>query len=239
MTFTQGARILIVDDEPAICRVLRLNLEHHGFQVQTAPDGRSALTLVTRWHPDLILLDLGLPDMEGLDIVRAIRRYSSVPIIVLSIRSAEHDKVTALDLGADDYLTKPFSIAELLARIRVALRHAARTAQGAAPILRAGDIEVNFETRRVTAQGKEIRLTPTEYELLKVFLTHPNKVLTDRFLLEHVWGPEFADADHYLHVYIARLRKKLEPDPQQPRYIRTEPGVGYRFTADVIEIPVR
>uniref|UniRef100_A0A831TFK5 Response regulator transcription factor n=1 Tax=Thermorudis peleae TaxID=1382356 RepID=A0A831TFK5_9BACT len=239
MSSSHGARILIVDDEPAIRRVLRANLEHHGFDVATAADGRTALNLTARWHPDLILLDLGLPDLDGLDIVKAVRARSNVPIIILSVRSAEREKVAALDLGADDYLTKPFGIAELLARIRVALRHAARPTQGAVPLVRAGEIEVDFESRRVTIQGREVRLTPTEYELLKVFLTHPNKVLTDRFLLQQVWGPEFSHADHYLHVYVARLRKKLEPDPQQPRYIRTEPGVGYRFTVDDLEAPMR
>lgn len=239
MSSSHGARILIVDDEPAIRRVLRANLEHHGFDVETAADGRTALNLTARWHPDLILLDLGLPDLDGLDIVKAVRARSNVPIIILSVRSAEREKVAALDLGADDYLTKPFGIAELLARIRVALRHAARPPQGAVPLVRAGEIEVDFESRRVTIQGREVRLTPTEYELLKVFLTHPNKVLTDRFLLQRVWGPEFSHADHYLHVYVARLRKKLEPDPQQPRYIRTESGVGYRFTVDDLEAPMR
>ncbi len=239
MSSALGVRILIVDDEPAIRRVLRVNLEHHGFHVETAADGRTALNLAARWHPDLILLDLGLPDLDGLDIVKAVRARSNVPIIILSVRSAEREKVAALDLGADDYLTKPFGIAELLARIRVALRHAARLSQGTAPLVRAGEIEVDLEARRVTVQGREVRLTPTEHELLKVFLAHPNKVLTDHFLLQQVWGPEFRHADHYLHVYVARLRKKLEPDPQQPRYIRTEPGVGYRFTVDDLEVPAR
>ncbi|WP_038038605.1 response regulator [Thermorudis peleae] len=229
MTGQPGARILVVDDEPAIRRVLTVTLNRHGYAVETAERGQEALIKAARWHPDLIILDLGLPDIDGLTVIRELRQYATTPIVVLSVREAEAVKVQALDLGADDYVTKPFGVAELLARIRVALRHAARPAHGSAPVIQAGAITVDLEHRQVFVNGREIRLTPTEWELLKVFLTHPNKPLTDRYLLEHVWGPEFSGADHYLHVYIARLRKKLEPDPQQPTHLRTEPGVGYRF----------
>jgi two-component system KDP operon response regulator KdpE len=224
--------VLVVDDEPAILRAVQTNLARHDFQVGTAASGRDALQAVERFHPDVLLLDLGLPDMEGAEVIRAIRARSSLPIVVLSAREAERDKVQALDLGADDYLTKPFGVDELLARVRVALRHAARPSQGTAPVFRTGDLEVDLERRRVTVGGSEVHLTPTEYELLKALITHPNKVLTDRMLLQQVWGSAYGDEGHYLHVYVARLRKKLELDPQAPRYIGTEPGVGYRLLAD-------
>jgi len=227
-----GARILVVDDETSILRTVRSNLSRHGFQVETAESGKDALAQVDRRHPDLILLDLGLPDMDGLDVVRTVRTLSNTPIIVLSVRGAEADKVAALDLGADDYLTKPFGVDELLARVRVALRHAANPASGAAPIFRTGSLEVDLEHRGVTVDGRQVHLTPTEYDLLKALLSHPNKVLTDRMLLQQVWGPEYSSEGHYLHVYVARLRKKLEADPQRPRYLMTEPGVGYRLLTD-------
>ena len=232
MSPRSGARVLVVDDEPAILRAVQTNLARHDFQVGTAENGQDALQAVERFRPDLLLLDLGLPDMEGIDVIRAVRARSSLPIVVLSAREAERDKVQALDLGADDYLTKPFGIDELLARVRVALRHAARPAQGTAPVFCTGDLEVDLGRRRVTVGGHDIHLTPTEYELLKAFISHPNKVLTDRMLLQQVWGTAYGDEAHYLHVYVARLRKKLEPDPQAPRYIGTEPGVGYRLLAD-------
>ena len=230
MSRPAGARILVVDDEPAILRAVRTNLTAHGFQIETAESGQQARALLA-WHPDLILLDLALPDVDGVELCREIRSYSSTPIVVLSARTAERDKVAALDVGADDYLTKPFGVDELLARIRVALRHAARPGAGAAPIFRTGGLEMDFERRRVTVDGKDVRLTPTEYELLKALATHPDKVLTDRMLLQQVWGPAYGDEGHYLHVYVARLRKKIEPDPQAPRYLMTEPGVGYRLLA--------
>jgi len=224
-----GARVLIVDDEPAIRRVVATNLGHHGFHVATASTGREALQAYWRLRPDVVLLDLGLPDLDGLEIVRTIRSQASTPIVVLSARDAERDKVAALDLGADDYLTKPFGVDELLARVRVALRHAARPDQGVAAVIRTGDVEVDLEHRRVRVAGREVHLTPTEYELLKRFLAHPDKVLTDRMLLHQVWGPEYGDAAHSLHVYVARLRKKIEYDPQAPRHLVTEAGVGYRW----------
>ena len=227
-----GAHILVVDDEPAILRAVRTNLAGHDFRVETAETGREALDSHAYHHPDLILLDLGLPDMDGLEVIRRVRERSATPIVVLSARETERDKVAALDLGADDYLTKPFGVDELLARIRVALRHAARPASGNAAVFRTGDLEVDLERRRVSVGGREVHLTPTEYELLKALITHPNKVLTDRMLLQWVWGGQYGAQDHYLHVYVARLRKKLDPAAQSPRYLVTEPGVGYRLLAD-------
>lgn len=224
-----GARILIVDDEPAILRAVSTNLARHGFQVRAAQTGQDAMDGVASFRPDLVLLDLGLPDMDGFDVIRRLRERSGVPIVVLSVRGQERDKVKALDGGADDYLTKPFGVDELLARVRVALRHLARPGAGTAAIFRTGQLQVDLEHRRVTLSEHELSLTPTEYELLKAFIAHPDKVLTDRMLLQRVWGPEYGDEAHYLHVYVARLRKKIEADPQNPRYLRTEPGVGYRL----------
>jgi two-component system KDP operon response regulator KdpE len=228
----QGARILVVDDEPAILRAVSTNLAGHDFDVETADSGKAALAAIRRRSPDLILLDLGLPDIDGVEVLRTVREDSNVPVIILSVRESEREKVGALDMGADDYMTKPFGVDELLARIRVALRHAAQPAGGAQAIARVGEIEMDFERRQVTADGREVRLTPTEYDLLKAFMTHPDKVLTDQMLLSTVWGPAYGQEAHYLHVYVARLRKKLEPDPQRPRYLKTEPGVGYRLLSE-------
>jgi two-component system KDP operon response regulator KdpE len=225
-----GAHILVVDDDPAILRVVRMNLARHDFRVETAATGQAALDGVADRHPDVILLDLGLPDIDGLDVIRQVRARVTTPIIVLSARGAERDKVLALDLGADDYLTKPFGVDELLARVRVALRHAARSVDGAT--FRTGDLEVDLERRRVAVGGREVHLTPTEYALLKVFIAHPNKVLTTRMLLNWVWGDQSGVDDHHLHVYAARLRKKLAPDTAGPRYLVTAPGVGYRLLTD-------
>lgn len=228
MSQPSSARVLVVDDERAILRAVRTNLAAHGFHVETAETLKEARELVLH-HPDVVLLDLGLPDGDGMDLIREVRSYSSIPIVVLSARSAEREKVAALDLGADDYLTKPFGVDELLARIRVALRHTARPSSGPEAIFRTGSLEVDFERRRVAVEGREIRLTPTEYDLLKALASHPNKLLTDRRLLQQVWGPAYGDEAHYIHVYVARLRKKIEPDPHIPRYLITEPGVGYRL----------
>jgi len=225
----EGARILVGADEPPILRVVARNLEHRGFQVDTASTGREALDAFHRRRPDVLVLDLGLPDMDGVEIIRAVRATAATPVIVLSARDAERDKVEALDAGADDYVSKPFGIEELLARIRVSLRHSAATTSGAEAIFRAGDLAVDFERRVVEVAGEPVHLTPTEYELLKVFIARRDRVLTDRMLLQAVWGPEYGSEDHYLHVYVARLRKKLEPDPASPRYLLTEPGAGYRF----------
>jgi two-component system, OmpR family, KDP operon response regulator KdpE len=229
VTTEKGARILVVDDEPAILRTLTRNLSAHGFDVAAANTGAEAIDAYGARRPDLVILDLGLPDIPGTQVIREIRRRANTPVIVLSVREAERDKVEALDLGADDYLTKPFGVEELLARIRVALRHVAGPASGEAAVFRTGGLEVDTEHRRVRVDGNDVRLTPTEYELLKAFVRQPGRVLTDHMLLRAVWGPEYGDEAHYLHVYVARLRKKIEPDTRNPRYLMTEPGVGYRL----------
>ena len=225
----EGAHILLVEDELPILEVVASNLEHRGFLVETATNGHEAMEAYRRRRPDVVILDLGLPDMDGVEIIQTIREAAKTPIVVLSARDAERDEVAALDAGADDYLSKPFGVEELLARIRVALRHTAGPSADAAGIIRSGDLVVDLERRRVEVAGIDVHLTPTEYELLKVFIAHPDRVFTDRMLLQSVWGAEYGSEDHYLHVYIARLRKKLEPDPHLPRYLLTEPGVGYRF----------
>jgi two-component system KDP operon response regulator KdpE len=225
-----GARILLVDDEPAIVRAVRANLGNRGFRVDVAVTGREALERADE-HPDLILLDLGLPDTDGLDLIRALRERVRAPIIVLSARETERDKVKALDLGADDYLTKPFGVEELLARIRVALRRTLHPSVDS-PVFHTRGLTVDLEHRRVTLDGGELHLTKTEYSLLTALARNADRVVTDAMLLHEVWGPAYGDADHYLHVYVARLRKKLERDPQLPRYIITEPGVGYRLITE-------
>jgi two-component system, OmpR family, KDP operon response regulator KdpE len=232
-----GARILIVDDEPTILRTLTRNLAAHGFDVSVAETGAVAVERYRARRPDLVILDLGLPDISGTEVIREIRRHANTPIIVLSVREAELDKVAALDLGADDYLTKPFGVEELLARIRVALRHVAGPASGDEPIFRTGELEVDTQRRRVTVDGESIHLTPTEYEILKAFVANPDRVLTEQALLRAVWGPEYGNEAHYLHVYMARLRKKIEPDARRPRYLVTEPGVGYRLMSALQEHP--
>ena len=225
-----GPRVLVVDDEPAILRTVRANLDRRGFRVDTAATAQEALEH-SLMRPDLILLDLGLPDGDGLEVIRRVREQSDAPIIVLSARGAERDKVRALDLGADDYLTKPFGLDELYARIRVALRHSTRL-PGSGPVFRSGDLQLDVEHRRVTVGGEEVHLTPTEYTLLVALAKNADRVVTDAMLLREVWGPQYGDEDHYLHVYVARLRKKIERDPQRPRYLQTEPGVGYRLLAE-------
>jgi two-component system, OmpR family, KDP operon response regulator KdpE len=227
-----GARVLIVEDEPGIVRALKTNLGAHGFQVETAGSGAQAMETYARRRPDLILLDLGLPDMDGTDIISLVRKETHTPIIVLSVREAERDKVKALAMGADDYLTKPIGPDELLARVRVALRHAARPQSGADAVIKSGDLEIDFERRQVKLAGVEVRLTPTEFDLLKAFMQHMDRIMTDRMLLQEVWGADYGDEAHYLHVYIARLRKKIEADPRRPARLLTEPGVGYRFVSE-------
>ena len=228
-----GAHILVVDDEIEIVRALRRSLTAHGYKVFTARSGEEAFELTSRYRPDLILLDLLLPGMSGLDVCRRMRAESNTPIIVLSVRGSEHDKVEALDLGADDYVSKPFGIDEVLARVRVALRHVANTLVGTQPNFRTGLLEVDFALRRVQLNGQDVQLTPTEYDLLKVFIAHRGKILTRQMLLKEVWGPEMHARTHSLHVYVAQLRRKIEQAPENPHFIITIPGVGYRFNDDL------
>ncbi len=225
-------RVLVVDDEPATVRYVSINLKARGYQVLTAYDGLEALKAVEEHPLDLVILDLGLPGLDGFQVCREIRRFSQVPILVLSARGREQDKVRALDLGADDYLTKPFGVEELLARIRAILRRAGLSPEGGgrAPYV-CGDLKIDFQARRVTVRGEPISLTPTEYRLLTYLALNAGRVLTHRILLQAVWGPEYETEREYLWTYIRRLRQKLEEDPDRPRYILTEPGVGYRLRA--------
>jgi len=222
-------RVLIVDDEPNIIGTVVPLLRAHGHEVSSAMSGRAALDIVERDKPDVIVLDLGLPDMPGIDVCRHVRLSSSVPILVLSAREAEHDKVTALDAGADDYVTKPFGAQELLARIRVALRRIDTSSPAGQPIVR-GDLVIDRERFRVSNHGEEVRLTPKEFELLTYLAQRPGRVVTHRMILKAIWGPNAVDQPEHLRVLIGALRKKIEDDPSRPRYIVTEPWVGYRFT---------
>ena len=228
---SHGARILVVDDEPQILRSLRTTLASHGYDVQTAATGEEALAAVDGRLPDLVVLDLVLPGLSGLEVCRRLRARASLPILVLSARGDERDKVAALDLGADDYLTKPFGVNELLARIRAALRRAVG-ARGPSAVVEAGALRVDFDRRQVTLDGAEVRLTPTEFDLLKVLVANAGRVLTHGYLLRTVWGPEYEGESQLLRVFIGQLRRKVERDPSRPRQILTEPGVGYRFRID-------
>jgi two-component system KDP operon response regulator KdpE len=232
-----GARILVVDDEIEILRALQRSLTAHGFEVFTASSGEDALEGVSRHRPDLMLLDLGLPNMSGLEVCERVRAQSNVPIIVLSVKDTERDKVQALDLGADDYVSKPFGVNEVLARVRVALRHAAQVQTGTEPVFAAGPLSVNFAQRLVQVNGQEVKLTPTEYDLLKALIKNNGKIMTRQMLLSQVWGTGYGSEAHYLHVYIGQLRRKVEPDVTHPRFILTVSGVGYRFNADESETP--
>jgi len=223
--------VLVIDDELQIRRLLRACLEGNGYGVSEAATGQEGITQAAQHPPDVILLDLGLPDMEGLAVLKRLREWSRVPVVVLSVRDREDDKVAALDHGADDYVTKPFSTAELLARLRVAQRHSLPA--GDTPIFRAGDLEVDLTARVVRLKGREVKLTATEYSLLRLFVRHAGKVLTHRQILKEVWGPGYLEQTHYLRVYMAHLREKLEPDPAKQRLLITEPGVGYRLMAEV------
>jgi two-component system, OmpR family, KDP operon response regulator KdpE len=225
---TNGARMLVVDDEPQIRRSLQVNLERSGYAVETVESGEDALSSFRNRRPDVVILDLIMPGMGGVEVVRRIRESSTVPIIVLSAMGEEARKVEALELGADDYMTKPFGMDELLARIHSLLRRAAG-AHGPEPVFIAGDLCVNFDRREVTLDQKPVKLTPTEYDLLKYMIEHAGKVLTHRMLLQEVWGQAYVDQAQYLRVFIGQLRKKLEKDPTRPRFILTDPGVGYRF----------
>jgi two-component system KDP operon response regulator KdpE len=229
-----GPLILIVEDEVPIRRFLRAALSASNYRWVEAGTAQEGLTQAALRQPDLVILDLGLPDMDGLEVIRQLRGWSSMPIIILSARQQEGDKVLALDAGADDYLTKPFGVAELLARIRVALRHASRPAPGSeSPIFEVGELRVDLSLHQVFVEGMEVHLTPIEYRLVATLVHHAGKVLTHRQLLREVWGPGYADESHYLRVYIAQLRRKLEADPARPRYLITEPGVGYRLRIEV------
>lgn len=228
MSQAGGARILIVEDDPAVRRIVSRNLASHGFRTEAVGSGEEALRIDPSFHSDLVLLDLGLPDMSGMEVIAHLRERTGTPIIVLSVRETEADKVRALDHGADDYLTKPFGVDELLARVRVALRHAARSTTTDA-VFRSGPLTIDRERRRVEVAGTQVHLTPTEYALLTALAAQPGSVLTERALLQRVWGPEYGSESHYVHVYMGRLRKKLETDASAGRLIQTEPGVGYRL----------
>jgi len=228
-----GPLVLVVEDEAQMRRFIRVSLLNHGYRVVEAERGQLALDLATSHNPDVVLLDLGLPDIDGLAVTEGLRIWTHVPIIVLSARGQEDDKIRALDAGADDYITKPFSMPELLARMRVALRHWARGGQDSgSTVLAIGDLRVDLVARLVFLGAEEIHLTPHEYKLLVVLMKNAGKVLTHQLLLREVWGPNHANDTQYLRVYMGQLRQKLEKDPAQPRYLITEPGVGYRLRAE-------
>jgi two-component system KDP operon response regulator KdpE len=232
---TTSPLVLVIEDEPQTRRFLRPVLKNRGFRLIEASTGRMGLEEAAAKRPEIILLDLGLPDIDGVEVTRKLREWSFVPIIVLSVRDREEEKIEALDAGADDYLTKPFGAGELLARMRVAQRHVLRAGPGApqaAPLVSSGDLRIDLVNRIVTVAGEDVHLTPTEYELLAVLLRSPGKVITHRALLKEVWGNAYADHVEYLRVYMAQLRRKLEPDQARPRHIITEPGVGYRIRLD-------
>ena len=218
---------LIIDDEVQMRRLLRVNLEANGYCVREAATGQEGITQAAQWRPEVVILDLGLPDMDGVTVLKRLREWSGVPVVVLSVRDREEDKVAALDNGADDYVTKPFSTGELLARLRLAQRHAQPSPE--VTVFRAGQLEVDLTARLVKLKGREVRLTATEYSLLRLFIRHAGKVLTHRQILREVWGPNAVEQTHYLRVYIAHLREKLEMEPSRPSLIVTEPGVGYRL----------
>jgi two-component system KDP operon response regulator KdpE len=225
------ALVLVVEDDPAVRRVLVSSLPSHGYRVMEAPNGEVALRDASQYLPDLILLDLGLPDLDGIEVTKRLRSWTSTPIVVLSARGQETAKVAALDAGADDYVTKPFGFPELLARIRVALRHAARPKEGP-PVFVSGSLRVDLERRRVQVEGRDVHLTPTEFRLLSVLVKNAGRVVTHGHLLREVWGPWSPEQNRYLRVYMAHLRRKLEPDPSRPPLFETEAGVGYRLRAD-------
>lgn len=222
--------VLVIDDEPQIRRLLRVTLEGDGYRAVEAANGNEGLVQAAQCRPEVLLLDLGLPDMDGIEVLKRFREWSRVPVIVLSVRDREGDKIAALDAGANDYVTKPFSSGELLARMRAALR--AAPGSDASAIFRRGNLEVDLATRVVRKDDKDVKLTPTEYALLRLFVVHAGKVLTHRQLLTEVWGPNASNETHYLRVHIAHLRDKVEDDPSRPMLIVTEPSIGYRFLAE-------
>lgn len=226
-SIVNNVKVLVVDDEASIRKFLRVTLTSQAYTVFEAASGKDALTRVAEDKPDILILDLGLPDIDGIEVTRLLREWTQIPIIILSVRGAENDKIAALDAGADDYLTKPFGVGELLARLRTALRHVAKTS--GEPVFDTGSLKVDLSKRLVTVAGNEAQLTPNEYDLLRVLVTHAGKVLTHRHLLREVWGAEYGDELHMLHVNISNLRRKIEPDPARPQLVITEPGVGYRL----------
>jgi two-component system KDP operon response regulator KdpE len=229
---SNAPHILVIDDEPQILRAIRTILTEKQFRVSTANRGEEGLTLAATMEPDLIILDLGLPDMDGVEVCSRLREWTQTPIIILSVRDSERDKVAALDMGADDYLTKPFGIEELLARVRVALRHAGSRKEEQNKIIKAGPVTIDLVWHIVKRGDDEVKLTGIEYKLLAFLASNHHRVLTHQSILSHVWGPEDADHTEYLRVYMRQLRKKLEDNPERPQYILTEPGIGYRFIAD-------
>jgi len=224
-------RILIADDDPQMLRALRITLTARGYEVETAADGRAALDAAIRTHPDIVVIDLGMPGLTGIEVIEAIRGWSQVPVLVVSGRSESWDKVEALDAGADDYVTKPFSADELLARIRALSRRTQAAADE--PVVSFGDVSVDLSARVVTRAGAQVRLTPTEWRLLEVLLRHHDRLVSRETLLTEVWGPQYTTDTGYLRLYLSQLRKKLEPDPSKPRYLLTEAGMGYRFSGEV------
>jgi two-component system, OmpR family, KDP operon response regulator KdpE len=225
--------VLMVEDDPQIRRFLRATLAAEGYRFQEALTGEEGLAQAAAHQPDLILLDLGLPDMDGLQVIEKLRGWNKSPILILSARGQESDKIAALDLGADDYIGKPFAVGELLARIRAALRRSASTGpEGTGSTVQFGSVEVDLEKRIVKVNGAEVHLTPNEYKLLQVFIKHAGKVVTQRQLLTEVWGPNQTEQAQYLRVYVAQLRRKLEPDPARPKLLQTEPGIGYRLVVE-------
>jgi len=224
---SEGARILVIDDEKQIQRMLKTALTSYGYDIAEAPSGQEGLNQTAIFHPDLIILDLGLPDLDGIEVIKRLREWAQTPIIVLSVREDEEDKIRALDAGADDYVTKPFSMGELLARLRVALRHMAKSEDE--PVLVFGKLTVDMARRLVFLDGEEVKLTPTEYEILKYLALQAGRVVTHGQLLRAIWGPNYQEQTHYLRVYVGQLRRKIEADPSQPAIIVTESGVGYRL----------
>jgi two-component system, OmpR family, KDP operon response regulator KdpE len=221
------SRVLVVDDEPQIRRALSINLRARGYDVEVAEDGERALEVAARKHPDVVVLDLGLPGIDGVEVIRGLRGWTQVPIVVLSVRDAEGDKVAALDAGADDYVTKPFGMDELLARLRAAVRRTAPAEEEA--LVETDDFTIDLAVKKVRRDGEEVRLTPTEWHLVEVLVRNRGRLVAQTQLLKEVWGPQYHDETNYLRVFMAQVRRKLEPDPAHPRYFITEPGMGYRF----------
>lgn len=228
-----GPKILVVEDEQEIRRFLRVSLSHSGYRLVETASAKDAVLQAATQQPDLMILDIGLPDGDGFEVIREVRQWSTMPIVVLSARGQEQDKVRALDEGADDYLTKPFAVGELLARLRVALRHSSQAStSGGSALFELGELHVDVAARQVRLRGQEVHLTPTEFRLLTTLVKHAGKVVTHRQLLKEVWGPDSVHETQYLRVYMAALRQKIEPDSSRPRYLLTEPGVGYRLAGE-------